>query len=85
MTLARTKLYTASKAELSNVSRAVAMSLLQVIAGTIHVQEVFAIIHDYDFDAKLFSLQIYSIQECHEIEDNILRSQFSKKISTELF
>lgn len=69
-----TKLDTSSKVEFCNVSLAVSVYPLQVTAGSSHVQEVLGIICDAKLDAKLFSFQIFSVQECHETASSIVHS-----------
>lgn len=69
-----TKLDTVSKFELSNVFLTVSHSVLNVTDGNFYVQETRGILQSFNFDAKLFSSQITSIQICHDIASSIVCS-----------
>lgn len=53
-------------------------SLLQVTAGTIHVLEVLDFIRDSDFESRLFSCKISSVQTCHEVVGDVASSECRK-------
>lgn len=87
-TFACPKLNTFSKSGLLSISIALSFSNLQVKAGTIHVQDGFDVIRDYNHYKKLSSFQIFSIPELRDIPSSIARSNCSgywSKINTDDF
>lgn len=65
-----------------NKSLAVSLSILEILVGRKDVEEVIKIICNPEFDARLFSKQVTSVEDCHKIRGDIV-SKFRQSNRTE--